>query len=100
MAEEKKDDDEAALFARRKGAIQTTWVAVGESLGIEATRLFYERLFDQYPEVKPMFSNPDDMEEQAAKLLKTISVAVESLNDIATLVPILQDLGKKVGLMI
>mmetsp|Transcript_4964 Transcript_4964/g.10568 ORF Transcript_4964/g.10568 Transcript_4964/m.10568 type:complete len:414 (+) Transcript_4964:76-1317(+) len=95
MAEEKKDDDEAALFARRKGAIQTTWVAVGDSLGIEATRLFYERLFDQHPEVKPMFSDPDDMEEQAAKLLKTISVAVESLSDIATLVPILQDLGKK-----
>ncbi|EJK50446.1 hypothetical protein THAOC_30582, partial [Thalassiosira oceanica] len=57
---------EAQLFEKRKTAIQSTWKAVGDSLGVEATKLFYKRLFEQYPDVVPMFGDAD-MDEQAEK---------------------------------
>mmetsp|Transcript_35156 Transcript_35156/g.83977 ORF Transcript_35156/g.83977 Transcript_35156/m.83977 type:complete len:344 (+) Transcript_35156:71-1102(+) len=85
---------EAQLFEKRKTAIQSTWKAVGDSLGVEATKLFYKRLFEQYPDVVPMFGDAD-MDEQAEKLLKTVSLAVEYLKDVPALIPILEDLGAK-----
>lgn len=63
---------EAQLFEKRKTAIQSTWKTVGDSLGVEATKLFYKRLFEQYPDVVPMFGDAN-MDEQAEKLLKTVS---------------------------
>ena len=63
---------DAQLFEKRKVAIQSTWKTVGDSLGVEATKLFYKRLFEQYPDVVPMFGEAD-MDEQADKLLKTVS---------------------------
>jgi len=93
-------DDDAELFRKRKNAVKTTWAIVGEELGVEATVTFYHRLFELHPEVKPMFSNFSeegyDIYEQAEKLFNTLCVAVEFLNDVENLIPILQDLGKKV----
>eukprot|EP00578_Thalassiosira_sp_NH16_P021386 CAMPEP_0181099768 /NCGR_PEP_ID=MMETSP1071-20121207/12834_1 /TAXON_ID=35127 /ORGANISM="Thalassiosira sp., Strain NH16" /LENGTH=429 /DNA_ID=CAMNT_0023182449 /DNA_START=87 /DNA_END=1376 /DNA_ORIENTATION=- len=90
--EEKKDDD--ALFETRKHAIQTTWKAVEDSLGVAATELFYKHLFEEYPDVRSMF--PDgDMKEQAEKLFKTVTLAVDYLKDVPSLLPILADLGGK-----
>mmetsp|Transcript_38099 Transcript_38099/g.85653 ORF Transcript_38099/g.85653 Transcript_38099/m.85653 type:complete len:440 (+) Transcript_38099:183-1502(+) len=92
-------DDDAELFRKRKNAVKTTWAIVGEELGVEATVTFYHRLFELHPEVKPMFSNFSeegyDIYEQAEKLFNTLCVAVEFLNDVENLIPILQDLGKK-----
>jgi len=85
---------ETALFNKRKDAITSTWKAVGDSLGVEATKLFYKRLFEQYPDVVPLFGGAD-MDKQADKLLQTISVAVDYLTKIDELVPILQNLGKR-----
>ena len=83
---------------QHKEAIQSTWKAVEESLGVGATELFYKRLFEEYPEVKPMFPTGDfDMNEQAEKLFKTMSMAVDYLNDVPALIPVLEDLGKKVS---
>ena len=93
---DKKDDD--ALFETRKHAVQSTWKAVEESLGVGATELFYKRLFEEYPEVRPMFPDGDfDMNEQAEKLFKTVTLAVDYLNDVPSLLPILADLGGKVS---
>lgn len=85
---------ETALFNKRKEAITSTWKAVGDGLGVEATKLFYKRLFEQYPDVVPLFGGAD-MDKQAEKLLQTISVAVDYLTKIDELVPILQNLGKR-----
>ena len=113
---------DAQLFEKRKTAIQSTWKAVGDTLGVEATKLFYKRLFEQYPDVVPMFGDAN-MDEQAEKLLKTVSecpkllsllrcndsltslrhslsgLAVEYLKDVPALIPILEDLGAKVSHM-
>lgn len=65
-----------------------------EALGVKATKLFYERLFDQYPSVKPLFAN-SDMDTQASHLHKTIHMAVNMLDDLPSLVPVLQQLGAR-----
>ena len=86
---------DAAALETRKATIQQTWKAVQDSLSVDATKLFYQRLFDQYPAVKPLFADAD-MDAQAEKLYKTVSLAVDYLNDMESLVPVLQELGARV----
>lgn len=86
-------DDASSLMERRKSLLQKSWKAVGDTLGVQATQLFYQRLFEQYPDVQPLFADTD-MEAQAQKLLKTITMAVEFLDHMDELVPKLQALGR------
>lgn len=59
----------------------------------EATAgLFYDRLFDQYPEVRPMFKG--NMQEQGEKLMKMLDLAVSSLDDVESLIEPLKAAGK------
>ena len=58
----------------------------------QAAALFYGRLFEIAPEVKPLFSG--DMDEQGRKLMKTLTIAVSGLNDLNSLVPVVQKLGQ------
>ncbi len=57
-------------------AVERTWARVAETPG-SAARLFYAKLFTKYPEVRPLFRG--DMEEQGAKLVKTLALAVGGL---------------------
>lgn len=86
---------DAAALETRKATIQQTWKAVQDSLSVGATQLFYQRLFAQHPTVKPLFADAD-MDAQAEKLYKTVSLAVDYLNDMENLVPVLQELGARV----
>lgn len=54
--------------------------------------LFYGRLFELDPSLRSMFKAP--MKEQAAKLVATLQVAVDSLDNLDALLPKLRDLGK------
>ncbi len=56
-----------------------------------AAALFYDRLFELEPSVRPLFKN--DMVEQKKKLMQTLAVAVDGLNNLGRLVPVLQALG-------
>ena len=56
-----------------------------------AAELFYGKLFELDPELKPLFKG--DMKEQGAKLMKMIGIAVNGLNNLDALVPAVQDLG-------
>ena len=87
--EEEREEEE--LFERRKKVIQTSWRAVQFGLDIQATKIFYDRLFDEYPCVRPMFK--DDMEAQYNKLYEAVSLAVRFLDNVDELVPVLKDLG-------
>lgn len=58
-----------------------------------AADIFYDRLFTIAPEVKPLF--PEVMTDQKAKLMQTLGVAVQNLHQVETIVPVVQDLGKK-----
>ena len=56
-----------------------------------AAAMFYDRLFELDPSVKPLFKS--DIVVQGRLLMQTIGVAVAGLDDLAALTPIVQDLG-------
>ncbi len=59
----------------------------------QAGALFYDRLFQIAPDVRPLFKG--EIGEQGRKLMATIGVAVASLDKLPQLVPVLQDLGRR-----
>ena len=64
-----------------------------EPIAETAADLFYDRLFTIAPEVRPMF--PDDMAEQKGKLMQMLGTAVHNLHQVDTIVPTVQELGRK-----
>lgn len=63
-----------------------------EPIAEQAAELFYNRLFEQNPDIKTMFKS--DMKEQGRKLMKTLKIAVSTLNNIEQLIPVVEKLGK------
>lgn len=59
----------------------------------KAADIFYDRLFEIAPSVRPMF--PVEMSDQKGKLMKTLAVAVQSLHQVDTIVPVIQNLAVK-----
>lgn len=59
----------------------------------QAAELFYGRLFELDPELKPMFKG--DMTEQGRKLMTMINTAVNNISNVEKIIPALQDLGKR-----
>lgn len=58
-----------------------------------AADLFYNQLFTLDPSLKALFRG--DMKEQGRKLMAMISVAVNALDKLETIVPAVQDLGRR-----
>lgn len=56
-----------------------------------AAEIFYNRLFEIAPAVKPMFKG--DMAEQGAKLMTTLGVVVNGLRDLDKIVPVAEKLA-------
>lgn len=63
-------------------------------MAADATKLFYKKLFEDYPSVIPLFAHAD-MDAQAEKLFKTVSFAVKFLDNVDELIPQLQEMGKR-----
>jgi hemoglobin-like flavoprotein len=74
-----------------KQLVKESWAKV---LPIKETaaELFYGRLFEVYPEVKPLFKG--DMKEQGRKLMAMLNTAVSSLDNIEALIEPLKNSGK------
>ncbi len=70
--------------------VKKTWVMV-VPIADTAAELFYGRLFELEPSYRAMFKH--DMTEQGKKLMKTINIAVEALDDVEPLVPTLKQMG-------
>ena len=58
-----------------------------------AGKLFYARLFELDPGLRPLF--PESLEEQIQKLMSTIAVAVGSLHKLGEIVPVVEALGQR-----
>jgi len=58
-----------------------------------AALVFYKRLFDLDPSLRPLFR--DDIEGQAVKLMQMLAAAVRLLDKPQSLIPVLQDLGRR-----
>src|SRR5882672_5234113 len=59
----------------------------------EAAALFYGRLFEIAPDVRPLFRG--DMAEQGRKLMATLAVVVNGLTDLESILPAASALAKK-----
>lgn len=71
--------------------VQGTFAKV-EPIADKAAEIFYGKLFEKDPSLKPMFKG--DMKEQGKKLMSMIGTAVNGLNNLEALVPAVQNLGK------
>jgi hemoglobin-like flavoprotein len=59
----------------------------------QAAAMFYGRLFEIAPEVKPLFHG--DMAEQRKKLMTTLGVVVRGLSDLPAILPAASKLAKQ-----
>ncbi len=81
---------------------QTTITLVQDSfekvkpIASTAAEIFYSKLFELDPQLKPLFPNSDDaMKVQGNKLMSMLASAVAGLSNLDALIPVLQDLGKR-----
>jgi hemoglobin-like flavoprotein len=74
--------------------VQESWKRV-VPIKDEAAQMFYARLFELDPNLQSLFKG--EMAEQRRKLMAMIGVAVSSLERVDTLLPVLQELGRKHG---
>lgn len=58
-----------------------------------AAALFYGRLFELDPTLKPLFTG--DMKAQGQKLMRMIGTAVAGLDRLNSIVPVVEDLGRR-----
>ena len=80
------------MTPREIALVQSSWKQV-QPIAAQAAAMFYGRLFLLDPSVRPLFRG--DLREQGTKLMSMISVAVNALARIETLVPALQALGRR-----
>ncbi len=72
--------------------VKNSWDQV-KPISEQAAALFYGRLFELDPSLKPLFKG--DMKEQGRKLMATIGLAVTSLDRLEEILPAVQNLGRK-----
>ena len=80
------------MTPEQKALVQQSWQQV-EPIAPQAAELFYNTLFTMDPSVKPLFKG--DMKEQGEKLMSMITSAVNMLDRLDELVPVVQRLGKR-----
>ncbi|MDA0243992.1 MAG: globin family protein [Chloroflexi bacterium] len=72
--------------------VQETFEQVKPISDVAAT-LFYERLFELDGSLRPLF--PTDLSTQKQKLMTTLAFAVAGLNKPETIIPAVQQLGRR-----
>src|SRR5438132_7218679 len=72
--------------------VQDSFVKVAP-ISEQAAALFYDRLFEIAPQVKPMF--PDDMTEQRRKLMMMLAAVVNGLGNLESILPAASALAKR-----
>ena len=80
------------LTVAQKTLVQNSFATIA-TIADDAAILFYEKLFELDPSLRPMFRG--DMAEQRRKLMQMITAAVKGLDRLEQLVPVVQDLGRR-----
>lgn len=83
---------EAPITEKQKELVMSTFAMVAP-IAEKAAEIFYAKLFELDPALKPLFKG--DMTEQGKKLMTMLAAAVKGLNDLDSLIPVVQDLGKR-----
>src|SRR5262245_41456080 len=76
----------------QKTLVQESFATIAP-IADDAAALFYRRLFEIDPALRPMFRG--DMTEQRKKLMQMLPAAVKGLDRLEQLVPVVQDLGRR-----
>ncbi|MCB4798100.1 globin family protein [Neotamlana laminarinivorans] len=75
--------------------VQTSFEKV-KPIASTAADIFYTKLFELDPKLKPLFPNSSEaMKQQGNKLMTMLGAAVAGLSNLDALIPVLQDLGKR-----
>ncbi|AAQ60604.1 Hemoglobin-like flavoprotein [Chromobacterium violaceum] len=64
-----------------------------EPIADEAAKLFYDKLFEYAPDLRPLFKK--DMAAQRQMLMSTLKLAVKGLDDLEQLTPVLRKLAQR-----
>ncbi|MBD2858143.1 hemin receptor [Spongiibacter sp. KMU-158] len=80
------------MTPEQKELVQSSFDKV-EPIADVAAEIFYARLFELDPSLKPLFSG--DMAEQGKKLMTMLGTAVRALDNLEALVPVVQRLGER-----
>lgn len=72
--------------------VQASFKKVAPIAGTAAD-IFYDKLFEIAPQVRPLF--PEDMSDQKMKLMQMLGVAVNGLTNLDSILPAVQDLGRR-----
>ncbi|MBV9877958.1 MAG: hemin receptor [Verrucomicrobia bacterium] len=75
-----------------KQLVQDSWAQV-IPISDKAAELFYNRLFELDPSLRPLFTS--NMTEQGRKLMGMITVAVHGLDRLDEIIPAVRALGKR-----
>ena len=75
-----------------KDLVQTTFAKVFP-IAAQAAALFYGRLFELEPSLRPLFKT--DLADQGRKLMSMIAFCVKGLDSLDQLVPAVQGLGRR-----
>ncbi len=81
------------MTEEQKELVKSSWAKV-VPISETAAEIFYGKLFEMDPEVKPLFAE-SDMKEQGKKLMQMINLAVSGLDNLEKLIPAVQDLGRR-----
>jgi hemoglobin-like flavoprotein len=73
--------------------ITTSWSGVAP-IADSAIEQFYNRLFEIDPSARTLF-RATNMPEQRTKLIQALSLALQSIDNLATLTPTLEELGRR-----
>lgn len=77
-----------------KTLVRESWARV-EPIADVAAGLFYGRLFELDPSLRPLFKG--DITEQGKKLMQTLAVVVRGLDKLDDLLPAVEALGRRHG---
>ena len=72
------------MTPRQIGLVKSSWDKVLPISEVAAT-LFYGKLFELDPELKPLFKG--DLQEQGKKLMTMLDVVVKGLDNLETIIP-------------
>lgn len=72
------------MTPRQIGLVKSSWDKVLPISEVAAT-LFYGKLFELDPELKPLFKG--DLQEQGKKLMNMLDVVVKGLDNLETIIP-------------
>src|SRR6266516_4432898 len=80
------------MTLKEKNLVQRTFAQVAPIADV-AAELFYGRLFEMDPSLKPMFRG--DIKEQGRNLMQMLAFAVKGLDRLHEIVPAVREMGRR-----